>query len=119
MALASLGIHLLPIPAPPNSSHNSLPFTSRRALVFAPSALMASLLAFPLPTHAALPQLQDQVPQEEDRVVALFQVPLFLTHHNCRILQFQLKFNLASLFSVLLCWVPIPNVGCFTFCRLH
>ncbi|XP_022140016.1 protease Do-like 5, chloroplastic isoform X2 [Momordica charantia] len=73
MALASLGIHLLPIPAPPNSSHNSLPFTSRRALVFAPSALMASLLAFPLPTHAALPQIQAQVPQEEDRVVALFQ----------------------------------------------
>lgn len=75
MALGLLGIPPLPIPAPPNSSENPLPFTSRRAILFSPTALMASLLAFPLPTHAALPHLQDPLLQEEDRIVSLFQVP--------------------------------------------
>lgn len=78
MALGSLGIRVLPVSASPNPSENPLPFTSRRAIVFAPTALMASLLAFPLPTYAALPQLQDDIPQEEDRIINLFQVPLFL-----------------------------------------
>ncbi|KAL0534889.1 hypothetical protein IC582_029188 [Cucumis melo] len=73
MALGLLGIPPLPIPAPPNSSENPLPFTSRRAILFSPTALMASLLAFPLPTHAALPHLQDPLLQEEDRIVSLFQ----------------------------------------------
>ncbi|XP_023520041.1 protease Do-like 5, chloroplastic isoform X2 [Cucurbita pepo subsp. pepo] len=73
MASGSLGIRVLPVSSPPNSSEISLPFTSRRAIVFAPTALMASLLAFPVPSFAALPQLQDEVPQEEDRIVGLFQ----------------------------------------------
>ncbi|XP_023001450.1 protease Do-like 5, chloroplastic isoform X2 [Cucurbita maxima] len=73
MALGSLGIRLLPVSSPPNSSEISLPFSSRRAIVFAPTVLMASLLAFPVPSFAALLQLQDEVPQEEDRIVGLFQ----------------------------------------------
>ncbi|XP_059438448.1 protease Do-like 5, chloroplastic [Corylus avellana] len=65
-----------------NSSQNKSLLSSRRAIVFGPSVLMASLISFsnpsssPLSIHLALAQQQqqlDELQQEEDRVMRLFQ----------------------------------------------
>ena len=85
VVLSSLSqIKLPPITScsPSNPSHKAL-LTKRRALLLAPTAVLASLLHLysPIssqPSAIAQQQLQDELQQEEDRAVNLFQVSLSL-----------------------------------------
>jgi hypothetical protein len=69
-----------------NSTRNKSLLSRRRTIVFGPSVLLASLISFsnpsssPLSFHLALAQQQqlDELQQEEDRLMRLFQVSLFL-----------------------------------------
>lgn len=76
------------LPLPTNSSSSSNPsqkglITKRRAILFGPAAVVASLLHFYNPISSlnlahAQQQQKDELQQEEDRAVNLFQVSFLL-----------------------------------------